>query len=300
MRLDMQKKMDAMKVKLIERSEEDELKGKTLGSAVSAVHTVQRSFSGWEDETRAAPNALLRGALFSATQGRSKWFYERELIATLDNYEIRYTGLQLTQLDLNLWETILHMSRNNPLGHEASFSIYDILKRMGRGRSVRDYDRLKRSLARLRSADVEVTIKGKKTYFGALCGIAGELDEKTDSYKFKFSEGLICLFDNGWSKLDYQHRRALRDKPLALWLQGLFSSHARPYPIKVETIHRLCGSDTKEIRYFKARLTKALEELVSVGCLTDFSIKDGLLKVKKKPSKSQVKHIVKKGLLNGK
>lgn len=288
----MQSKLDGMKSKL----ENQENQGVEQEAPLPIL---QRTFPKWENEVLGTPNALLRGALFSATQGRSKRFFERELIASLDGYEIRYTGLQLTQLDLNLWETILHISRNNQAGKETGLSLYEILKHMGRGRSVRDYDRLKRSLARLRSADVEITIKGNKTYFGPLCGISGELDEKTDNYKFKFSQGLICLFDRGWSKLDYEHRKALRDKPLALWLHGLFSSHAKPYPIKVETIHKLCGSDAKQFKSFKQTLKKSLEELISVGHLKSFVIEGDLVKVKKYPSKSQLKHIV-KGVVDGK
>ncbi len=281
----LQDKLNAMKDKL-PIQQHDEKENHVLSPS-------QLTFPGWEEGVRGTPNALLRGALFSATQGRSKRFFERELIASLDGYEIRYTGIQLTQSDLNLWETILHISRNRPLGQESGLSLYEILKNMGRGQSSRDYERLKKSLARLRSADVEITIKGNKTYFGALCGISGELDEKTDSYRFKFSEGLICLFDKGWSKLDYDQRKTLGDKPLALWLHGLFSSHARPYPIKVETVHKLCGSSTKNIKHFKLNLKTALNELVEIGHLKSFVIESDLVKVKKYPSKSQIKHMVK-------
>ena len=29
---------------------------------------------------------------------------------------------------------------------------------------------------------------------------------------------------------------------LAQWLHGFYASHAKPFPIKIETLHRLCGS----------------------------------------------------------
>lgn len=284
----LQERMGLLKEKMDERVEVEPDK--------SLEPSQQQFFPGWEPETRAAPNAMLRGALFSATQGKNRRMCQREVIATTDNYEIRYTGISLNQADLNLWETIMHIARNNAAGEESTFSIYEILKHMGKDNSSKDYESLKKSLARLRSADVEITIKGENTYFGPLCGIAGELDKKTDSYRFKFFEGLICLFDSGWSKLDYQHRKTLKDKPLALWLHGLFCSHAKPYPIKVETIHRLCGSDTKELKSFKRALKKALSELVSTGYLKSFEFDGDLLKVKKTPSKSQLKHLKKRGL----
>jgi hypothetical protein len=286
---EMQDKLDSIQDKLGERGESEQI-------LETSLQPQQQYFPGWEPETRAAPNAMLRGALFSATQGKNRRMCEREVIATMDNYEIRYTGISLNQADLNLWETIMHIARNNPAGEESTFSIYEILKHMGRGHSVRDYESIKNSLARLRSADVEITTKDEKTYFGPLCGIAGELDKKTDSYRFKFSEGLICLFDSGWSKLDYQHRKTIKDKPLALWLHGLFCSHAKPYPIKIETLHKLCGSETKEVKYFKKSLKKALNELVDINYLKSFEFKGNLLKVKKTPSQSQLKHLKKRGL----
>ena len=288
---DLQAKMNSLKEKIDERVIEVE-----SDKSLEPIESQQQFFPGWEPEARAAPNAMLRGALFSATQGKNRRMCEREVVATMDNYEIRYTGISLNQADLNLWETIMHIARNNPVGEEATFSVYEILKHMGKDNSSKDYESLKKSLARLRSADVEITIKGKNTYFGPLCGIAGELDKKTDSYRFKFSEGLICLFDSGWSKLDYQHRKTLKGKPLALWLHGLFCSHARPYPIKIETIHRLCGSDAKELKYFKKSLKKALNELVSIGYLKSFEFKGDLLTVKKLASQSQIKHLKKRGL----
>ncbi|WP_165395065.1 plasmid replication initiator TrfA [Thiomicrorhabdus indica] len=267
----------------------------TIKSKTPQNKPKQLSLPGWEDKSWGAPNAVLRGALFAATQGRNRRLCERELIATLEGYEIRYTGIQLTQSDLNLWEALLHLSRANPLGSEALFSAYEILKQLGKGTSKTDYESLKKSLARLRSADVEITIKNEKTYFGQLCGISGELDEKTDEYRFKFSGGLISLFDSGWSKIDFEQRQQLKDKPLALWLHGLYSSHARPYPMKIESIHKLCGSDTKQLKHFTASVKKAHQDLIEIGLLKKFEVSNGIVSVEKKATKSQLKHLKNKG-----
>lgn len=37
-------------------------------------------------------------------------------------------------------------------------------------------------------------------------------------------------------------RHALDGHQLAQWLHGFYASHAKPFPIKIETLHRLCGS----------------------------------------------------------
>jgi hypothetical protein len=249
----------------------------------------------WSPENRGTPNAFLRGALFTATQGKDRKHYQRELIATLDGFEIRYTGIQLNQADLDLWETLLHLSRSNPLGEEAKHSGYGILQVLGKNTSKRDYESLKNSLARLGSAYVEVTQKGRRTYFGGLCGISGEINEETGEYRYKLNGGLHCLFDSGWSQVDYEQRKQLQKKPLALWLHGFYSSHAKPYPMKVETIYKLCGSETKDIKRFKQALKSAHEDLVNVGQLKSYEIESDLIRVKKTSSPSQVKHLKKHG-----
>ena len=51
---------------------------------------------------------------------------------------------------------------------------------------------------------------------------------------------MIALFGrDGWTGLDFDIRRQLRGKPLALWLFSFYSSHAEPFPYKVETLHEL-------------------------------------------------------------
>ena len=49
----------------------------------------------------------------------------------------------------------------------------------------------------------------------------------------------------------------LRGKPLALWLHGFYASHAAPYPLTVAYLHKLSGSQTKQLRYFKKNLLQA-------------------------------------------
>jgi hypothetical protein len=282
------------KMKLFEERIKNQVEDKTPEAAQGqngpqkAVHLPY-----WSAENRGTPNAFLRGALFTATQGKDRKHYQRELIATLDGFEIRYTGIQLNQADLDLWETLLHLSRSNPLGEEAKHSGYGILQVLGKNTSKRDYESLKNSLARLGSAYVEVTQKGKKTYFGSLCAISGEVDEQTGEISYKLNGGLHCLFDSGWSQVDYEQRKQLQRKPLALWLHGFYSSHAQPYPMKIETLYRLCGSETKEIKRFKQALKHAHDDLVEVGQLKSYGFENDLIKVKKVSSPSQIKHLKK-------
>jgi len=284
------------KMKLLEetlRGQQSETPSSSSKDQDKTTQTKPVHLPYWAQENRGTPNACLRGALFSATQGKNRKTFQREHIATIEGVEIRYTGVQLNQEDLNVWETLLHMARTQPLDTEAQHSGYAILQELGKSTSKQYYESLKDSLARLGSAYIEVTQKGKKTYFGSLCAISGEVDEETGEIRYKLNGGLHSLFTSGWSQIDYEQRKRLKKKPLALWLHGFYSSHAQPFPMKIETLYKLCGSETKEIKRFKQALKRAHDDLVEVGQLKSYKFEKDLIKVKKVSSPSQIKHLKK-------
>ena len=94
-----------------------------------------------------------------------------------------------------------------------------------------------------------------------------------------------------WTQIDWQQRQQLRGKPLALWLHGFYASHAAPYPLTVAYLHKLSGSQTKQLRKFKQNLTKALRDLEALGAIKAFEIRDDLVHVWTIPSPSQQKHL---------
>ena len=50
------------------------------------------------------PNDILRSALFAAIQGKGREYFKHKLLASYDGVQIRYTGEQLDQSDLDVWE----------------------------------------------------------------------------------------------------------------------------------------------------------------------------------------------------
>ena len=75
----------------------------------------------WPEPKRGAPNAVLRGALFAAVHKDRQYMRRKELIAAQDGITIRYTGEQLDQADLDVWEQVLHLARMQALGTECYF-----------------------------------------------------------------------------------------------------------------------------------------------------------------------------------
>ena len=242
----------------------------------------------WSESARGVPNSALRGALFAAIQGKDRRYMKGELLAMQGGMEIRFTGMQLDQSDLNVWEQALHLARQHPLGTRCEFSAHGFLKALGRRTGKSDHEWLKDVFRRLAGAVTEIT-HNRLTYGGSL--LEFYRDEDTQRYRLEINPKIKVLYDAGWTACDWQQRQQLRGKPLALWLHGFYASHAAPHPMKVETLHRLSGSRNKQMAGFNRYLKAALTDLQAAGTIRDFEIKNGLISVDNMPSKSQRKYL---------
>lgn len=247
----------------------------------------------WRDHQRGVPNAILRGALFAAIQGKERRALRRELLAVVGGVEIRFTGWQLDQSDLNVWETVIHLARLQQNGLQVEFTAYAMLRtlQLTTGKSAREW--LKGVFARLHSAGVEITA-GRYTYGGAL--LTWKRDEITSRYVVSLNLDLLGLFQAGWTRIDWQVRLRLRRKPLALWLHGFYGTHAEPYPYSVGKIRELSGSANRHPASFARQLRKALQELKNEQAIVAYDVGegvDGLVHVSRTPSSSQRRHLIK-------
>lgn len=265
---------------------------KTPTSKVKGKPT-QLSLELWPNSVRAVPNAVLRGSLFTVSKQRST-AKKRELLAAVDGIEIRFKGERFNQVDLDLWEMLLHLARLQPLGNQVQFTAHSLLKELGRGIGGKDHDDLKEDIARLLGGVVEITWTDTgKTFLGHLVEKAYR-DEATQRYVVLFDEKMLSLYEGGYSYIDWERRKALKGNSLAKWLQGFYASHAAPYPYKVETIKNLCGSTVGRLPDFRRLLRSALDELITVGSIKSWDIKDDLIHVITVTTKSQARHLNKK------
>jgi hypothetical protein len=88
----------------------------------------------WPEEVRGVPNAVLRGALFTVSQTRQS-FRELTPVAAVDGIEISVKNDRLNQHDLDLFEMLLHVQREQPLGAPVHFTAHSLLRELGRGTS---------------------------------------------------------------------------------------------------------------------------------------------------------------------
>ncbi len=245
----------------------------------------------WPEPTRGIPNPVLRGALFAAVQGKNRAVFQRELLSCQKGLQIRFTGIQLDQSDLDVWEQALHLARLHPLGTRCEFSVYGFLKALGRKTGKSEHEWLKNSFARLMGCGVELSDQQeRKTYGGSLLEFMR--DDESGRYVVIFNPKILTFYEGGWTAIDWQDRQLLRGKPLALWLHGYLATHAKPYPIKIETIRSFSGSSNKEIRCFKRKLVAALNELKIIEFIMGFDFEGENVIINNPPTPSQQRHLI--------
>ena len=86
----------------------------------------------------------------------------------------------------------------------------------------------------------------------------GARDDETGAYSIEINPKIVALYGReGWTQVEWQQRLALKGQPLAQWLHGFYTTHAQPYPYRAETLHKLCGSEAKNLTDFRKDLRKA-------------------------------------------
>jgi hypothetical protein len=255
----------------------------------------QRPIKPWPEDVRGVPNAALRSALFGAIKKGNREYLEQMHVASLDGQEIHYTGTRLDQGDLTVWECVLHLARVQAM-EQCRFTAYAMLKLMGKTDTGKNRKLLHKRLLRLKACAVEIT-QANFSYMGSLIKEAYK-DEANAEYVVMLDAKLHVLFpSNGFTYVDWSIRSALEGQPLAQWLHGFYSSHAKPFPMKVATLHRLCGSEANEIWKFTQTLRRALGALSSAckahGESFSYGIRGDLVDVVRQPSNSQQRHLLK-------
>jgi len=249
----------------------------------------------WPEPVRAVPNGFLRSALFGAIAKGRRRYINGEDLAAVDGVTIRYKGERLDQGDLDVWESVLHAVRLQELGSQCRLTSYALLKLMGKTDTGKNRATLNKRITRLVAN--AVTIKqGRYTYIGGLIRFAVK-DEETQEWVIELDEKLRPLFaGDQFTQIEWAVRHELDGKPLAQWLHGFYASHAKPFPMKVETLLRLCGSES-ELRRYRQTLGDALDA-VAEACAAhgegfSYEIRGDLVHVEKKASGPQRRHLAK-------
>jgi hypothetical protein len=281
--------------------EENQKRSRELPLEVKVkVEKERSSLPNWSDSVRRVPNVALRSALFGAIRKGPRPYVEQAEIHALGGINIVYTGALLDQIDLDVWETVLHLSRAQDLGSECRVTAYQLLKILGKTDAGKNRTNLDKSISRLKATALKIRV-GKNSYEGSLIHeVYRDHDERSARiYVIRLNPKLGVLFQGDqYTDLNWLVRQALHGKPLAQWLHGFYSTHAKPYDFRIETLHQLCGSRARCLSGFKKDLRRSLEALerasAAAGKTFSYQVEGSLVRVKATPSASQQRHLAKK------
>lgn len=237
----------------------------------------------WPDGQRAMPNEILRSALFNCRNRNNARVFMKEVeIAVIGDGQVIYRGEELRQDDELVWMHLMHLIKKLPLGECVEFTPYSFIKALGWPIKGQNYERLRTCLSRMQATALR--IQSKRLHCFISVSLIQKFMSKNDQnenlsrWQVWVGKEMQLLFDEVFlTRVTWETRRSLPDG-IASKLFGYWASHRKPYPVKIETLLKLCGSGMKA-KHFKAELKKALELLREVGFLEAWEFKNELVVV---------------------
>lgn len=251
----------------------------------------------WPSPVRAVPNGFLRSSLFGAIAKGPRRYINGENLAAIGGVTIRYKGERLDQGDLDVWQNVLHAAHSQELGSQCRLTSYALLKLLGKTDTGKNRATLQARIERLVANAVTIE-QQRHIYIGSLIRFAAK-DDVTQEWIIELDEKLCPLFGaDQFTQIEWAVRHALGGHQLAQWLHGFYASHAKPLALKIETLHRLCGSEAGDLWKFAQTLRKALGAVTKVsqdhGQKFSYEIKGDIVHIKKKAWGTQRRHLVRK------
>ena len=258
---------------------------KQTKSTVIAVEISQLPL--WPDVMRSLPNEILRSALFNArNRNQKRVMMKNEPIAVVGDGRISYRGEELRQDDETVWLQLVHLARQHLAGQLVEFTAYSFCKSIDWSINKQSYDRLKECFRRMQASGLDVY--SKRLERGVSLSMIpffeyedSETRKSLPRWRIRIAPELVELFgDNYYTRIEWAQRLQLPDG-VATWLHGYLATHRVPHPIKIETIATGAGMTETDKPELRRLVKRALKNLVKCGFLSDFTIVDDLVSVKR-------------------
>lgn len=216
----------------------------------------------WPDDERAMPGDFVACALFSASKRTT--YVDGQALASINGLTVIFTGKRLTQVHADVWMGIMHLAREHYSGDTVTFRERQLLELIGRHTHQRQRAELKQWIRQLQATSVLIQDDAKRKRFGGSLLPWHEEDDGDGHTLFvvDITRELAKILSGNYWRIDWETRKALQKKPLALWLQTFFTRFAKP--VAVRQLHALSGS-TSSLKKFRQNLATALDELHAVG-----------------------------------
>lgn len=249
-----------------------ELRQKAENEAKLLGTAMQQLLPDIFDDRRAIPNCFLRGALFGMVRKGRRALVGNMPIFTMSQYDLTFTGYELDQNDLEVWDTLMYLAKERNVDNELRISLYDLCQQMRLSDQKINRENVFNRAKRLQLGQVSIKTLDKE-YAGSL--IDDVYVDRTGDGKLivRYNKKLTPLFtDNDYTLISADIRHLLGDNQLARWLYNFYESHKEPIPFAINFVRQLCRSDS-ELKGFKQKLKIALEEVKKAHLAVDLKSK---------------------------
>lgn len=237
-------------------SKEERLKAESEANLLGTA--MQQLLPDIFEDKRAIPNCFLRGALFGMVRKGRRALVDNQPIFTMSQYQVSFTGHELDQNDLELWDTLMYLAKERNVDSELRISLYDLCQQMRLSFTKTAYVALGARLSRLQLGQVRIKAS-KKLFFGSLINNVYMEEGDHGRLVVEYNKKLTPLFTDGdYTLISVDIRHLLGDNQLARWLYNFYESHSEPIPFAIDFIQKLCRSDS-EPKEFKRLLKNSLE-----------------------------------------
>ena len=231
---------------------------------------------GFWEETRIAPNILVRSAAFSTldyTGGAVRPEVMEPLkLSALSQYRIdQVAGVRLSQTDADLFFWLLSRLYRYGAPKDRAWVYFKRSEALtGRARGGKTDLLLEDSLQRLIRAEFSYEALGVVGRTRLLSSVE-PFDDKPYDFRVTVSDGVAQLLANGdWMALSGTEREELAGDSLAKALHAFYSSHKTVYPMFPATLKSLTGRESMQESKWRHALKKSLARVQEVtgwaGC----------------------------------
>lgn len=234
-----------------QKREQAAAEAKLLGTAM------QQLLPDIFEEKRAIPNVFLRGALFGMVRKGKRALVGNKPIFTMSQYEVLFTGYELDQNDLEVWDTLMYLAKDRQVESELRMSLYELCQQLGLADQKINRENIFSRAKRLQGGQVFINAHGKR-YVGSLIDEVF-IDDVDGKIVIRYNKRLAPLFSGAdYTLISTDIRHLLGDNQLARWLYNFYESHNQPIPFAIDFIQKLCRSESQP-KEFKRLLKTALE-----------------------------------------
>lgn len=235
------------------------------------------------ENKRAIPNVFLRSALFGIIKKGNRDFVRDLKIKSLSQYEVFYTGEQLDQNDLVVWDTLTHLIKEKFIDSELKTSMYELCNNMNYSHNKSNRERIKTRINRLQLGQIKIKF-GKGLYIGSLIDDCC-INELNGKMSIRLNSRFLSLFStNDYTLTNKKIKGELGENQLALWLFNFYETHQNPIPYSVEYLKELSRSETEQ-KEFNRMLKNSLTMIKNSynqnekNSIFDYNIKNNFLHV---------------------